>query len=307
MSLTFTGERFLTECQGEIVYEHWHRYFLACEHARGKRVLDVASGEGYGSHLLANVAESVVGIDISADAVSHARSKYARANLQYIAASCTQIPLPDASFDYIVSFETIEHIDEAAQRGFLREVNRLLKPDGVFLISSPNRPEYSEKKGYKNEYHVKELDKEELRLQLIEYWPALNWAAQRLGFYSVIWNIEGESEFAKAYAAGAETAFPEPMYFMVYCAKSEAALRAIKSSITLVSDSSNTVYEAWSNTYRQNLQLHERNQQLEAELAATSKQLLEAQRIDTAAAPSVAPSAAARDPWLVRMARKLAG
>ncbi len=307
MSLTFTGERFLTDCQGEIVYEHWHRYFLACEQARGKRVLDVASGEGYGSHLLASVAETVVGVDISAEAVAHASVKYGKENLQYIAASCTEIPLPDASFDYIVSFETIEHIDEAAQTAFLREVNRLLKPDGVFLISSPNRPEYSEKKGYQNEFHVKELDKEELHLQLSAYWPELIWAGQRLGFYSVIWNIDSAPQLARAYPAAGAALFPEPMYFMVYCAKSAAALAEVRSSITLISDSSNEVYGAWARTYSQNVQLHERNQQLEREIAALTVQMRSEPASTESTAPTPLASVIAPEPWLVRLAKRLAG
>lgn len=296
MTLEFTGERFLTECHAEMVYEHWHRYLLARDYAAGKRVLDVASGEGYGSHLLAGIAESVVGVDLSADAVAHATQKYAKENLQYIAASCTKIPLPDASFDFIVSFETIEHIDEAAQHAFLREVNRLLKPDGVFLISSPNRPEYSERSAYKNDYHVKELDQDELRQQLQVYWPNLYWAAQRLGFYSISWSIDSEAQEARAYAFEDRSTYPEPMYFLVFCAKSELALAEIRPSLSVVSDSSNAVYDAWSNTYRQNVQLHERNQCLERELAAMKRVPVE---------PS--PNPALREPWLVRFARKLSG
>jgi ubiquinone/menaquinone biosynthesis C-methylase UbiE len=296
MTLEFTGERFLTECHAEMVYEHWHRYLLARDYAAGKRVLDVASGEGYGSHLLAGIAESVVGVDLSAEAVAHATQKYAKENLQYIAASCTQIPLPDASFDFIVSFETIEHIDEAAQHAFLREVNRLLKPDGVFLISSPNRPEYSERNGYKNEYHVKELDQDELRQQLQVYWPNMYWAAQRLGFYSISWSMYSEAQEARAYAFEDRSAYPEPMYFLVFCAKSEFALAEIRPSLSIVSDSSNAVYDAWSNTYRQNVQLHERNQRLERELAELTRVPVEA-----------SPIPALREPWLVRFARKLSG
>ena len=161
MSLTFTGERFLPECAGEMVYEHWHRYLIAQQYVKGLRVLDVASGEGYGSHLLSLHAANVVGVDVSSDAVAHAAVRYPAANLRYIAAGCVQIPEPDASFDVIVSFETIEHIMQ--HEAFLREVDRLLVPGGLFIISSPNRPEYSDRTGYKNEFHVKELDRAELK------------------------------------------------------------------------------------------------------------------------------------------------
>jgi ubiquinone/menaquinone biosynthesis C-methylase UbiE len=296
MSLSFTGERFLTECQGEMVYEHWHRYLLTREHASGKRVLDVASGEGYGSHLLAGVAESVVGVDLSEDAIKHASAKYAKENLRYIAASCTKIPLPDASFDFIVSFETIEHIDEASQKAFLSEVNRLLKPDGMFLISSPNRPEYSDKAGYKNEFHVHELDEQELRDQLTPYWPYSFWAAQRLSFYSLIWPIDRTAQSSGALTIEGESGFPEPMYFLVFCSKSEPAISQLRASLTLVTDKENSVHTAWANTYRQNVQLHERNQALEREIEALKTSSINSAIDD-----------ASNEHWLVRAAKKIVG
>jgi SAM-dependent methyltransferase len=293
MSLTFTGERFLTECQGEMVYEHWHRYLLAREYASGKRVLDVPSGEGYGSHLLAGVAESVVGIDIAPDAVAHANQKYRRDNLSYLAASGTEVPLADASFDFIVSFEMIEHIYE--QEAFLREVDRLLKPDGLFVISSPNRPEYTDKTGYKNEFHVKELDKTELHQLLQPRWPHLLWAAQRAAFHSMIWPIDSLAREARALDIGGNNAFPEPMYFLVFCSKNEQTLSQVRASLTLVTDKENSVYAEWSRTYRENRESRERIDALTRELESLK-------------ALQKSPALTASDePWLVRAARKLVG
>jgi SAM-dependent methyltransferase len=293
MTLTFTGERFLTECQGEMVYEHWHRYLLAREYASGKRVLDIPSGEGYGSHLLASVAESVVGIDIAPDAVAHASEKYRRDNLSYLAASGTKVPLPDASFDFIVSFEMIEHIHE--QKEFLSEINRLLKPDGMFLISSPNRVEYSDKTGYKNEFHVKELDKEELRRQLLEHWPHQIWLAQRAAFHSIIWPIDFIARNAWAMDTKGKTGFPEPMYFVVFCAKNEPALTNIQAPLTLVADKENLVYAEWSRTYRENAQSQKEIASLRAELASATSPSL----VLNAGKPSI------DNHWLVRLARRL--
>jgi SAM-dependent methyltransferase len=291
MTLTFTGERFLTECQGEMVYEHWHRYLLAREYAKGKRVLDIPSGEGYGSHLLASVAESVVGIDIAPNAVAHASEKYRRDNLSYLAGSGTQVPLPDASFDFIVSFEMIEHIHE--QKEFLAEVNRLLKPDGVFLISSPNRPEYSDKTGYKNEFHVKELNQEELRSQLSALFPQQIWLGQRLSFNSLMWPIDVIARTNWAMNVEGEQGFPAAMYFLVFCAKQADALAHIDAPLTFVTDKENSVYNAWTKTYRDNVAIHAENQRL--------TQLLESRNASTAEAQQTLP-----EPWLVRLARKIA-
>ena len=73
--LAFTGERFLPACTGEIAYEHWHRYAFARRFVAGKRVLDAACGEGYGSALLGEAAASVVGVDIDAAMLARARAR----------------------------------------------------------------------------------------------------------------------------------------------------------------------------------------------------------------------------------------
>ena len=75
--LEFTGERYVPGTAGEIAHEHWHRYAFARRFVAGRRVADVACGEGYGSALLAESAATVVGIDIDAATLAHARSTYA--------------------------------------------------------------------------------------------------------------------------------------------------------------------------------------------------------------------------------------
>jgi len=74
--MKFTGERFVPEVHGNIELEHLHRYLFACKAVIGKTVLDIASGEGYGSAMLAQAAHKVTGVDISQEAVSHAQDKY---------------------------------------------------------------------------------------------------------------------------------------------------------------------------------------------------------------------------------------
>lgn len=301
MSLTFTGERFLPECAGEMIYEHWHRYLIAQHYVKGLRVLDVASGEGYGSHLLSQSAASVVGVDVSADAVAHAASRYAAANLTYVAASCVQIPEPDASFDVIVSFETIEHIME--HQAFLREVDRLLAPGGLFIISSPNRPEYSDRTGYKNEYHVKELDRTELKALLDPHFPAQQWFAQRAAFHSMVWPVDTVATTAVALTADGESGFPAEVYFLVFCARDAVRLAVVQSQLSLVTDRELSVYTEWSRTYRENAALH-------AEIKALTLDL-ETHVLASPAAHLVPVNAEAPctlpDTTLVRWAKKLSG
>ena len=291
MSLNFTGERFLPECAGEMVYEHWHRYLIAQQYVKGLRVLDVASGEGYGSHLLSLHAVSVVGVDVSADAVAHATSRYPAENLKYVAASCVQIPEPDASFDVIVSFETIEHIME--HEAFLREVDRLLMPGGLFIISSPNRPEYSDRTGYKNEFHVKELDRAELKTLLDPHFLAQRWFAQRAAFHSMVWPVDAVATSAVALTADGESGFPAEVYFLVFCARNATRVATVASELSLVADRELSVYSEWSRTYRDNAILS-------AEVARLKAVLTPIEGAASAGAQSPQP-----DSMLVRWAKKI--
>lgn len=162
--MDFTGERYVSGLPGNIGNEHYHRYLFALRLCRGKDVLDVASGEGYGSALLASVARSVVGVDIDEASVSFATNAYARANLTYRAGSVLALPVADASVDVVVCYETLEHVSE--HETLLDEVARVLRPDGMFIVSTPDRRVYSEEADYQNPYHLKELSREEFEAVL---------------------------------------------------------------------------------------------------------------------------------------------
>lgn len=227
-TLTFTGERFTPEVRGPIWYEHWHRYAVMATVARGLNVLDAASGEGYGSFLLAHTAASVTGVDISAAAVAHARERYVRPNLTFAEGSVTQLPLPDASVDLVVSFETVEHL--AQQREMLAEFRRVLAPSGALVISSPNRPVYNESGAVENHFHVKELDRAELRALLDPVFPRQAWYAQRVIAQSALWSEDDEPAPRPQFVTlpGDEVrvrpAPAAPMYFLVACAAADARL-----------------------------------------------------------------------------------
>jgi len=128
-ALPWTGERFVPSLQGPIYYEHLHRYALALELVVDRTCLDIACGEGFGSSLLARKAKFVWGVDLDEACVNHARKKYVRNNLKFLAGSATKIPLEDHSIDVVVSFETIEHFGE--HHAFMREIIRVLTPDGI--------------------------------------------------------------------------------------------------------------------------------------------------------------------------------
>ncbi len=183
-NMEFTGERYVPEAHGNIELEHLHRYLQACEIAAGKVVLDIASGEGYGSAMLANRADKVIGVDISVEAVEHARKRYNKENLEYRVGTCADIPVPDASVDLVVSFETIEHHDQ--HETMMQEIKRVLRPTGVLLMSTPDKYHYSVERGYSNQYHVKELDQRELKQLLGNYFKNVTYFGQRVIYGSGI-------------------------------------------------------------------------------------------------------------------------
>ena len=137
-------------------WEHVARYRFAKDFVRGERTLDIACGEGYGAAALARAgAASVVGVDISPEVCEHARRKY---GLDARPGAADAIPLPDRSVDVVVSFETIEHVERPA--AFLRECARVLVPNGVLIVSTPNRPVYGGQ-GSGNPFHRVEFDEGE--------------------------------------------------------------------------------------------------------------------------------------------------
>jgi ubiquinone/menaquinone biosynthesis C-methylase UbiE len=152
-----TGERFLPWDDDPVVcYEHIHRYRFAQELVKGKKVLDLACGEGYGSFMLAEDARSVTGLDIDGECVKHASAKYLRENLEFIEGSVTEVPLGGKGiFDVIVCFEALEHMEEHDK--LMKEARRLLKKTGIFIASTPNKHIYSDRPAYKNLFHLKEL------------------------------------------------------------------------------------------------------------------------------------------------------
>jgi ubiquinone/menaquinone biosynthesis C-methylase UbiE len=153
--LEWTGERLVTSVQNETMVEHLQRYYFAQTYCHDKSVLDIASGEGYGTSILARTAKSVIGVDIDSTAVQHASSKYGSDSTEFMVGSATRIPLDNQTVDVVVSFETIEHFDE--HQVFMTEVLRVLKPEGLFIVSSPDRKYYSDVKGWNNPHHVREL------------------------------------------------------------------------------------------------------------------------------------------------------
>jgi len=114
------------------------RYIFAKQFVSNCIVLDAGCGSGNGvEYLAANGAQRVIGIDISHKVIQHAKKHYLRDNLEFQMMDVTNLAFGDATFDVVVSFEVIEHIRQYHQ--YLSEILRVLKPGGLFIMSTPNR------------------------------------------------------------------------------------------------------------------------------------------------------------------------
>lgn len=185
--MEFTGERFiLGKIDGEIEVEHLHRYQAISNLVKGKKVLDSACGEGFGTAILSKTADEAWGIDLSEETVIHAQQTYKKHNLFYKQCSIEKLDFEDHSFDVIVSYETIEHVDRDIQSKFLDEVHRVLKKDGIFIISTPDKYLYSELANYQNPYHVAEFYDDEFKEFLENHFKKVEIYNQNFGEYGVI-------------------------------------------------------------------------------------------------------------------------
>ena len=138
---------------------HLSAYYFALPYVKGKDVLEIGFGDGYGANFLADSARSVKAVDVLEKNVALAANKYKKGNLEFKKTDTAYSGFADNTFDAVVSFQVIEHIPEDEIAGYLKSIKRVLKKGGRAFISTlnldknrkPNRP-YP-----KNPFHVKEF------------------------------------------------------------------------------------------------------------------------------------------------------
>jgi SAM-dependent methyltransferase len=170
------GERMVPELSGGLTFwEHVYRYAFAANFVKGKHVLDIACGEGYGSAVLLKAgAQNVIGIDISESACLHARQRY---GIDARIGNAENIPLSSNCIDVIVSFETLEHVPNPGR--FLDECARVLVAGGILVISTPNKEVYTDKLGERNPHHCSEMTEREFISALSERFRDSRFYTQR--------------------------------------------------------------------------------------------------------------------------------
>lgn len=243
--MDFTGERLVPTAAGydDLFLEHVSRYAFASALVEGRRVLDAGCGCGYGSyHLARSRALSVLGIDVSEEAVRYCEEHYRRKNLSFRVGDVLDTGLEAESFDVVVAFEVFEHLPDPV--AFLAEMERLLKPDGVLVLSTPNANTYAAGgEGGKNPFHVTEYTPEEFRDLLGRRFGAIYWYAQnRLGGISVAPAREGDgrttvlteasvvlppSESTWGSLAPATVSLDRCAYLIAVCYRQDVGLRSL--------------------------------------------------------------------------------
>ncbi len=226
------GERMVPAFhRGNLVYgEHVSRYESVRGLLEGKIVLDIASGSGYGTHLLSEKAKKIYGVEVDKDAVEYSKRNYGGKNIEYLLGDAESIPLGDDSVDVVVTFETIEHIKD--YKKFLNEIKRILKPGGFAIISTPNDPEFPEG----NHFHLHEFEESELSKLISSYFKNQKF------YYQYTWIAAGVvsgSKASKEQAFDLRTVNVAPVlanraiYFMVVCSDSAIDKLVIKDSVFL--------------------------------------------------------------------------
>ncbi|QGQ98489.1 glycosyltransferase [Paenibacillus psychroresistens] len=220
--MEFTGERFIPNYPDkQIEIEHLQRYYSIANLVKGKIVVDAACGEGYGSFFLSKSAEKVIGIDISDEAISNAQLKYKESqNIKFIQGSVDSLTmLDDNSIDVFVSFETIEHINEQQQLKFIAEVTRVLKDDGIFLISTPDKYWYTDWANHNNTFHVKEFYKEEFKTFLEGFFANIQFFYQKFEVLSIVAN--NNSNYVNHIALDGDLNLNQGKYIIAICSKKD--------------------------------------------------------------------------------------
>jgi len=271
VSLKFTGERIVPEADNcepnfalKMYQEHVARYFLAAQAVKGKTVIDIGCGIGYGSKILGESgAASVYAFDLSSDAIAHARQFYAHEAVTFDVESAHDFVAPEP-VDVIVCFELIEHIEH--QDRAIRRMARFLKPDGVLIMSTPRALEVK-----RTHFHTHEFSLGEFEDVLLQNFAKLDMYFQNNHFATmvsrsapdVIKNIENiNNEFNLKTAD----------YFIAVASKSSDVVLPKLEDVFVFSN------EAYVKLLERDVDiLHRAEDDLKARYAEVEKRLLEAQ------------------------------
>ena len=262
-------------------YEHMPRYALAKTLAAGKAVLDFGCGTGYGAAMLAEAAAEVTGLDIDAAALAWAKASHHNPRLAFRRHADLGASLPGASFDLVTCFEMIEHVDHQTQKATVASAARLLKDDGLLIISTPN-PDVTALYGA-NPYHLREMTEAKFRQLLAPHFPHVQILRQDVHVGVAIGRDAAGEQLATGFVASGAKAATKPLAFIALC--SRAPLPDVPGRILFDQDTdyiaqfmlkANTLHKVRLEAYEQSERAHglaQRLEQVTAERDASAEAL----------------------------------
>ena len=235
--MDFTGERIIPEAKDceptfakKMYQEHIGRYFFASQFSGGKTVLDLACGVGYGSKYLAlNGAKTVDALDISREAIQHARQNYSAKNLKFHVWDIQKKLLFERPFDVITCFEAIEHVKH--QRSVIKNMKAHLSSHGIGILSTP-RPLGE----IRSEFHEKELEHYAFNHLLANYFAHIEYFVQNNHFSSLI-TFGTPSEPYQTLFMNDQWNLDQADYFVAVVSQKQIDLSTILSTIVINDDS----------------------------------------------------------------------
>ncbi len=210
--------------------EHLIRYLFASQYTKNKIVLDAACGNGYGSSLLLEKgAQKVIGIDISESTIDFCKKKYSSINLDFNVSDCSSMSFQNSTFDSVVSFETIEHLERPEQA--ICEFKRILTSNGYLIISTPNIENYDEE----NPYHEHEFSLSEFQSILKNFFKNVEILYQFYPSSMMIGNYDKTTSFETIITDDKINDETQPLYFIAIC--SDSTLPLISNNNFIFKDS----------------------------------------------------------------------
>lgn len=199
--------------------EHLVRYYFASNFIKNKSVLDAACGMGYGSSILSeNGSSKVIGIDNSTEAIEYCKSNYSNSKLNFELGDCRKISFKKSEFDVVVSFETVEHLENPDE--FLLEIKRVLNEQGTLIISTPNMEKYQEN----NPFHKHEFTLNEFKIFLKKYFKNVLFFYQFYPSSIMIGNYEKTSSVQTKLVDNNSIDETEPLYIIAICSDQQIPL-----------------------------------------------------------------------------------
>lgn len=154
---------------------HFASYLFAEEYVTDNDILEIGCGNGYGSYHLSEYARSVTAIDMSKENIHYCANHYSKDNLRYMVTDGTNLPFHENSFDCVISFQVIEHIDPENVTLYIEGIKKVLKDKGILILTTPNKKLrlLPFQKPW-NEEHMVEYDKKSFEKLLSQYFTNFN-------------------------------------------------------------------------------------------------------------------------------------